>query len=149
MKITGRIIQQAILFLENDLTQGGKYNYAKKRNLEALEPFLKQIKQEISKLEIENALTDPTTKEILVTVNGGFKWSVEGLNKKNDGVKAIYDKEYDVEIYSFPITKDSVERILEFINSKVEFLLPETLLSFYYNSETFEEYKANAISALA
>lgn len=50
-------------------------------------------KEEIDIINISNSLEDVATKEILRDAQGRFKYSKEGMLKRNEEIKALFSKE--------------------------------------------------------
>jgi len=88
------------LYAKNPKLRDGKFGYAyNKFYTKNIKPILDEVNEEITDCRIENAMTDPTTKELLYDSSRGpeqklFKYTKEGLKKFNDEVRKI-TKKYD------------------------------------------------------
>lgn len=83
-----------------------KFGYAYKRFTEKFYvPVIKEFQDRINDVRIENALENPTTKEILTDEANprGYKYSKEGLKKVIEAEKKIVDefdnREIEIEVW--------------------------------------------------
>jgi hypothetical protein len=93
------------LYKKDKTLQDSKFGYAYKRFSEKnYFPIYKEYVQALTDIRVDNALEDPTTKEILRTPDSeggrGFKYSKEGLKAVMKAENALEDsweaKEFDV-----------------------------------------------------
>lgn len=94
------------LYQKDKSLQDSKFGYACKRFLEKnYNPIIKEAREELMDIRINNAMEDKTTKEILKdqTDMRGFKYTKEGLKKciqEENDLNAKYEsKEIECEPY--------------------------------------------------
>jgi hypothetical protein len=92
------------LFKRNPSLQNTKFGYAYKRFFEKnIEQILSEYRKEIKLAQVNNALEDPKTNEILIDPQNprGYKYSKEGLAKiiseEFEIEKEWFEKEIEVE----------------------------------------------------
>lgn len=128
MKKTFKDLQEidqlmSALYKENPLIEKLKFGYAYKRFIQInFIPVFKEFQTEMADVQIEHALTDEKTKEILMDPNNsrGFKYSKEEFKQLIKDEQAIINKfePKEIEIKPF-ICSDIPEGLSEELKDKL------------------------------
>ena len=83
------------LYAKDAKLRDGKFGYAWKRFVDKnIAPVMSELNDRLMDNKVENALTDPTTKELLYTADKNFKYSKEGMKVLLDANRKLL-KEFE------------------------------------------------------
>lgn len=121
------------LYAKNPKIKDGKFGYAYNRfYTKNIKPLIDEANEKIQDSRIENAMTDPNTKELLYDLSRGpdqkiFKYTKEGLKKFNEEARKIQKESEakEVEIKPFFTTDIPTELLDEEKDELVGCLIKE------------------------
>jgi hypothetical protein len=105
----------ASLYQKDKTLEQSKMGYAYKRFSEKnYFPVVKELQEKLIDIRVDNAMEDPTTKQILKdpTDQRGFKYSKEGLKKCIEQERKVIDEFNKREIEIIPYISSFVPEIL-------------------------------------
>ena len=86
-----------------------KFEYALRKVLKKSDRIAEDYNDTLSDIQIDNALDDPTTKELLKDSQGQFKYSKEGAKARNKAARELLDKPCEIEPHIAESVPDDVE----------------------------------------
>lgn len=123
------------MYRKNPNLRDSKFGYAFKRFSDKnIAPTNKELQEKLQDIAVEHALEDPTTKELLLSVDKEYKYSREGQNKLNKAQRELavefLAKEIEVEPYISPRTPEMTEWEFEVLKGILvdASIQPETIL---------------------